>query len=75
MQFVHYDRGGQFIFDTVSLLSGVSSHLVIVLVLNFDLCEGSGWLSGYGVTHVLNAPTEVTSPLAQFLEFNLHYTS
>jgi len=75
MQFVDYNRGGKLIFDTVSFLCGVSSDLVVVLVLDLDLYEGFGWLSGNGVAHVFNAPTEVTHILFQFLEFDLHDTS
>lgn len=75
MQFVDHNRGGKLIFNTVCFLSGVSSHLIVVLILDLDLCEGFGWLSGYGIAHILNAPTEVTILLSQFLEFDFYNTS
>jgi hypothetical protein len=74
-EIIFNDFCGKFIFDTVSLLVGVSSHLVVILVLNLYFLESLGWLSRDRVADLVDCPGEVTSALSNFLELDLHDTS
>jgi hypothetical protein len=74
-ELILHDFSGKFILDTVSLLVGVSSHLVVILVLNFNFLESLGGLSGDRVADLVDSPGEVTSALSHLLELDLHDTA